>query len=151
MGILFQKALSTALDPRAIREMRESISGGIQSIQDSLLNPTVGIFSFAKSFNQKTDARFKTMLKEQARFMMGNSREKGQLRLLKDETFDDYIVRMETPLKVIGATLGPLLQEMANLFSTGGTLMGKLSYFFFKYFINYSVISHLLINFKSHF
>lgn len=131
---IFTESLKTALDPRAIREMRESISGGLQGLNDTLVNPTVGIFSFARTWDNTFEGKaMKVDIERQVRRQMGNTMEQGKFRLLKDETLEEYLQGIQTPIKLIGSTVGPFLQALANLLGGGGTIMGHLAVLFNKY------------------
>ena len=142
---IFQEALSVSLSPEAIAEMRNSISGGLQALEDTFLNPTVGVFSFARGFdwnmskagpgNKNTgfgaDIAFRNRLMSQTLSAM-QTKGASQLKL-NGQTIDDYVSGLDTPLKIIGSTLGPFLQELANLFGTAGPVMGHVALLFIEY------------------
>lgn len=142
---IFNQALKVSLAPEAIAEMRDSISGGIQALEDTFMNPTVGIFSFARAFDWGTgkagpgakasgagaDYIFKRRLMDQT---LNSMRGKGPSRLnLNGKSINEYVEDLDTPLKIIGSTLGPFLQELANLFGTAGPVMAEVALLFNKY------------------
>lgn len=128
---ILQKAMSSAMSPEALAEMRSTLSAGIQALNDNLLDPTVGIFSFGREFDIEGNAIDKG-LQERQHALLTQLVKSGKLDL-KGESLPDYLKRMTTPLKIIGSTLVPFMQELAVLLGGAGTVMGHLSQLFVQY------------------
>lgn len=128
---IMEKALELGLPAEAIREMNSTISGGIQGLQDTLFNPSVGLFSFAREFDTEDIGDIRILDKVRTQYI---KMQVDGYTTLQKESQTEFIKRMNSPLKIVGSTLGPFLQSMADFFGNAGTVMGHLAIMFNTYF-----------------
>lgn len=125
---VLEKAFNTALPDHAIREMRESVTGGITAIKDTLFNQDVGILSFARGFDYSRNPEFRNILQKRIREdkLRLHGRERvGDIGFSK--ALETFFEEVDSPLKLIGYTLAPVLHGIGGLFAQAGPLMGHLA------------------------
>lgn len=111
---ILEKALETALPDETLRELRGTLSGGIQGLTDTLHNATVGVLSVAKEFQVQTDVGDAAMFNR-------------TMRYVPKEDKAMFAKLATNPIKMISFYLAPFLQDLSVLFSKAGTVMGWIS------------------------
>ena len=152
---ILKKALEVASPSMMLDEMRLSVAGGMQAIQDTLTNPSVGIFSMAAEVAGQGEKSLKDFGKVNGAVIKGSAYEMKLLafRRKQDERlgveakrtaeqkakaakeekdfidkFDDILKNANSPLERIGVSLSPVLQSISGfLNSLGNMFMGPVN------------------------
>lgn len=138
-----KEAFEVAMPAAALAEARNSIAGGLQSIGDSLTNQSVGVLSMAadianqgektlalmkqsgvydssiETFTRRQGEVIKTMKEKNSTQDEINAVTKQQEKDLKKYRagLEDLYTSADSPIEILGATLGPTLQSFANMIS----------------------------------
>jgi hypothetical protein len=152
---IIKKALEVAAPTMMLEEMRMSVAGGLQAVQDTLTNPSVGILSMAMEVagqGKKTmedfgkingkivkgsayEMRLADMRKKQIERMgpreSWNAAQKEKA-LLEEKAFidklDDILANANTPLERIAVSLAPVLQSVSGVLNAMGSIfMGPVN------------------------
>jgi len=152
---IIKKALEVAAPTMMLEEMRMSVAGGLQAVQDTLTNPSVGILSMAMEVagqGKKTmedfgkingkivkgsayEMRLADMRKKQIERMgpreSWNAAQKEKA-LLEEQAFidklDDILANANTPLERIAVSLAPVLQSVSGVLNAMGSIfMGPVN------------------------
>ena len=149
---IIKKALEIASPTMMLDEMRMSVAGGMQAIQDTLTNPSVGILSMAMEVQgqgEKTLADFGKVqgkvvknsayalkladfdAKQEERkaemLKRGGSLQNIELQQQKQrkeyiEKLDDILKNANSPLERIAVSLSPVLQSISGLLNAVGSV-----------------------------
>jgi hypothetical protein len=139
---ILKKALEVAAPSMMLDEMKSTISGGMQAVQDTITNPTVGILSLgadvanegARTLQQYKDSGAYRLQMDRAIQNIQRSADKMKLkgekrrlfveeeRKKSEETLIDAISNADAPIEKISVGLGPVLQSFASFLSSFGVL-----------------------------
>jgi hypothetical protein len=149
---IIKKALEIASPTMMLDEMRMSVAGGMQAIQDTLTNPSVGILSMAMEVQgqgEKTLADFgkvkgkvvknsayalkladydrKQEERKAEMLKKGASLQSIELQQQKQRTeyiekLDDILRNANSPLERIAVSLSPVLQSISGLLNAVGSV-----------------------------
>ena len=136
-------------------EMRQSVAGGLQSISDTLTNPSVGILSFAMEVQGQGKKSLEDFGKVNKEVIKGSAYElklldfrkkweerngklatanaKDKQKYLNEEKefmekLDDILLNANSPLERIGVSLSPVLQSISGVLSAmGSVFMGPVN------------------------
>lgn len=139
---ILQKALEVAAPTMMLDEMRQTIGGGMQAVQDTIMNPTVGILSLGadianegkRTLQQYKESGAYQLQMERARANLEKLANKRKLQGLEREKFiadnmkklseklSDAIESADSPIEKISVALAPVLQSFASFLNTFGNL-----------------------------
>jgi hypothetical protein len=139
---------SIAMPEAALEEAKNTIAGGMQSVNDTFLGPS-GILTLTADINKqgektlammassgardkqiaKYDRRNKEVLdalakqgkKESEIQKIEEQQKNNRVRFIKN--LDDFYKSADSPIEVIATQFGPLLQSFANMMNSAGNLL----------------------------
>jgi hypothetical protein len=152
---IIKKALEVAAPTMMLEEMRMSVAGGLQAVQDTLTNPSVGILSMAMEVAGQGKRTMEDFGKINGKIVKGSAYEmrladmrKKQIErmgpreswnaaqkekaLLEEQAFidklDDILANANTPLERIAVSLAPVLQSVSGVLNAMGSIfMGPVN------------------------
>lgn len=139
---ILQKALEVAAPTMMLEEMRMTIGGGFQAVQDTIMNPTVGILSLGADIaneGRRTLAQYKATQADEIQRdrIIRNLNELADKRKLEGTARREFIAKYEkiqmdklyeaienadSPIEKISVALAPVLQSFASFINTFGNL-----------------------------
>jgi hypothetical protein len=139
---ILRKALEVAAPTMMLDEMKNTIAGGMQAVQDTIMNPTVGILSLGadianegkKTLQQYKDSGAYQLKLERTKANIRKAADKMELTGLKRkeyiakqekeaiEKLNDALESADSPIEKISVSLAPVLQSFAGLLNTFGNL-----------------------------
>ena len=147
--VILKKALEIAAPTMMLDEMRTTLAGGLQAVQDTLTNPTVGILSLGadianegkKTLEQYKEGgansaytiklnRVKRNIEENADklILKGLLERTERAKYVSDQTKEaeqkltDALENSDSPIEKISVAIAPVLQEFASLLNSFGNL-----------------------------
>jgi hypothetical protein len=149
---IIKKALEIASPTMMLDEMRMSVAGGMQAIQDTLTNPSVGILSMAMEVQGQGEKTLADFGKVQGKVVKNSAyalkladfdakQEERKAEMLKRggslqtielqqqkqrkeyiEKLDDILKNANSPLERIAVSLSPVLQSISGLLNAVGSV-----------------------------
>jgi hypothetical protein len=139
---ILRKALEVAAPTMMLDEMKNTIAGGMQAVQDTIMNPTVGILSLGADIAGEGAKTKEQYIKSgaydlQISRVLENARKVAAKRGLDAAETEKYVAEQrkeaaeklgdalesaDSPIEKISVSLAPVLQSFASLLNTFGNL-----------------------------
>ncbi len=141
-------ALSVAMPEQALEEAKNTIAGGWQSINDTLLGPS-GILTLTADVTRQGEKTLEIMTRSGARaieiarneernaallkrYIAGKNRTQEEIQAYEKnlsenherfiKRLDDFYKSADSPIEVLATQFGPLMQSFANMINNAGNL-----------------------------
>ena len=147
--VILKKALEIAAPTMMLDEMRNTLAGGLQAVEDTLTNPTVGILSLGadianegkKTLEQYKEGGERSAYAIKLNRVRRNIEENADKLILKgllervdrakfvsehieeaEKKLTEALENSDSPIEKISVSLAPVLQEFASLLNSFGNL-----------------------------
>jgi hypothetical protein len=139
---------SIAMPEAALEEAKNTIAGGMQSVNDTFLGPS-GILTLTADINKQGEktlammtssgardkqiAKYDRRNKEVLEALAKQGRKEAEIQKIEEQqknnrvrfikNLDDFYKSADSPIEVIATQFGPLLQSFANMMNSAGNLL----------------------------